>query len=332
MAGPSRTVVGLAVGVIALLAVAVFKGLFGTVLLAITVAYVLTPVQRWFLGRGWRRRRASVATAGLATVAVGAVVAPLAYVAFQRRTDVVAVVEQLPAVVRFDIAGTEVALSRDAVVDVVLAYLPPLVIDTAVFLSSASIKFALFAVVVFGLLLGHEQARRAILAPVPRAYLPFVEALEERARETLVAILVLQVGTAIGTVLLAAPMFYILGYDYSLVLAVFSGVLQFLPVIGPIVLLLALGALHVLANELLAAVIVIVVGGIIIGWLPDLLVRPYLARYTAGISGSLYFIGFIGGLTSLGLVGIIAGPLVVALLVEGVEQLAALTPDSEGQP
>jgi len=34
------------------------------------------------------------------------------------------------------------------------------------------------------------------------------------------------------------------------------------------------------------------------------------------MDGSLYFIGFVGGLLSLGAIGIIVGPLVVALLVE----------------
>ena len=39
--------------------------------------------------------------------------------------------------------------------------------------------------------------------------------------------------------------------------------------------------------------------------------------------GGLYFVGFVGGLLSMGTVGIIAGPLLVALVVEGTELLAA---------
>jgi predicted PurR-regulated permease PerM len=59
-----------------------------------------------------------------------------------------------------------------------------------------------------------------------------------------------------------------------------------------------------------------VVGGGLIAWLPDLTIRPRLARRTADLDGSLYFIGFVGGLLSLGAIGVIVGPLVVALLAE----------------
>jgi predicted PurR-regulated permease PerM len=38
--------------------------------------------------------------------------------------------------------------------------------------------------------------------------------------------------------------------------------------------------------------------------------------------GSLYFIGFTGGLLSVGAVGVIAGPLLVALLSESITLLS----------
>jgi predicted PurR-regulated permease PerM len=332
MAFRTRTVVAAAVGMLALLSGVVLIELFGTVLFAITVAFVLAPVQERFLARGWDRRRASIATAVLAVGAVLAVLTPLAVVAFERRAEVAAVVGSLPETITLAALGVEFTITRAEVVEAIAAYLPPLVIDLAVFLSAASIKLALFGILVFGLLQGHERAREAILAPVPPTYVRFVEALETRARETLVSILVLQVGTSAGAFLIALPFFWILGYDYVLVLATIAGVLQFLPIIGPIVLVLGVVGVEAMAGDLAAAAIMLVGGGIVLGWLPDVLVRPRLARYTSGLSGSLYFIGFIGGLTSLGMIGIVAGPLVVALLVEGVHQLAAEMPHTDAEP
>lgn len=332
MAPQTRTVVGAAVSVLALVAAVVLANLFGTVLFAITVAFVLTPVQRWFLGRGWRRRRASIATATLATAAVLAVVAPLAIVAYERTGEVTAFVGSLPETFDLRAIGMDVAVERAELVDALLSYLPPLVVDVAVFVSAASIKLALFAILLFGLLLGHEKAREGIVAPIPPDYRPFVEALEDRARETLSAILLLQIGTAAGAFLMALPFFWLVGYDYFVVLAVFAGVLQFIPVVGPIVLIAVLTAMEALAGDLVLAGILLGGGGLILGWLPDVLVRPRLAAYTGGLSSSLYFVGFIGGLTSLGMIGIVAGPLVVALLVEGIEQLAAEMPHTEATP
>lgn len=328
----TRIVIGVAVGLIAILTGLVLLELFGTILLAITVAYVLTPVQGWFLTRGWRRRSAAIATTVIALVSALVVVTPLALVAYRYRGEVAAVVSQLPEAITIEALGFTGTLEMATVIDTLVSYVPTILLQSAVALSAFSIKFALFAMVVFGLLVGHERARAAILAPIPPTYLDFVGAMEERARETLVAILVLQVGTAVGTFVLAVPTFWLLGYDYVVVLSAIAGALQFLPIIGPIVLLLALGAVHVMAGEVIAAALVVGVGGLVIGWLPDLLVRPKLVQYTTGMSGSLYFVGFIGGITSLGMIGILAGPLFVALLVEGIDQLAAQMDHTDRTP
>lgn len=327
-----QTLVAAAVALLALVAAVVLVDLFGTVMFAITVAFVLVPVQSWFDRRGWSRRRASVATAVVASGAVLTVLAPLAIVAYRGSDDVAAFLKTLPDTVDLSGVGLDVAITRTELVDALLAYLPPLAVDAAVFVSAASIKLALFGVLVFGLLQGHERARAGLLAPVPPEHLPFIAALEERARDTLSAILVLQVGTAAGAFLFALPFFWVVGYDHVLVLAVIAGVLQFLPIIGPIVLLAVLGAVAGLAGDFQLAAVVLVGGGLILGWLPDVLVRPRLARYTGGLTSSLYFVGFIGGLTSLGMIGIVAGPLVVALLAEAVSQLAAEMPHTDDEP
>lgn len=328
----TRAVVGVAVGLIALATALVLLEMFGTILFAIVVAFVLVPVQRWFLGRGWRRRRAAIATTVVASAAVLGVVAAIAYVAYSKRDQVTALVSDVPESFTIDLLGLSTTLETAEIVATVSSYLPSLLLDAALVLSSLSVKFALFVIVVFGLLVGHERARDAMLAPIPPTYLDFVEAMEERARSTLTALLVLQVGTALATFAIAVPTFWLMGYDNTVALGGFAGALQFLPIIGPIVLLLVLGALHVMAGEIVAAVVVVGVGGVVIGWLPDLLIRPRLARHTSGMSGTLYFVGFIGGIASLGMIGIVAGPLLVALLVEGVDQLAAQMPHTDRTP
>jgi predicted PurR-regulated permease PerM len=60
--------------------------------------------------------------------------------------------------------------------------------------------------------------------------------------------------------------------------------------------------------------------------MPDALIRPRLAALTTGMPASLYFIGFTGGVLSVGVVGVIAGPLVIALLAETVQLLSPERP------
>jgi predicted PurR-regulated permease PerM len=116
-----------------------------------------------------------------------------------------------------------------------------------------------------------------------------------------------------------------LGYSGALTLAVVAGVLQFLPVVGPSVLVGALVVYQLLAGDAAAAALVGVAGAVFIGYLPDVLIRARLARRSADMPSTLYFTGFTGGLLTLGPVGIIAGLLAVALLVEGIELLSAET-------
>ena len=63
----------------------------------------------------------------------------------------------------------------------------------------------------------------------------------------------------------------------------------------------------------------------VIGLLPDLVVRPQLASRQAKLPVSLYFVGFTGGVLTVGVIGVIVGPLAVAVLVETVELLGGDT-------
>lgn len=315
-------VAAVVVGIAALTAV-VLSELFGTVVFALTVAYVLTPVHGWFVDRGLSRWWASAMATTLASVGTLLALSPIGILLLRRRGHLIDTLRQVPDRISVEVLDVTATITLEEVVETAVSAIPSVALDVSVTVSSLAIKFGLFGVIVFGLLIGREEARRAMLAPVPPGYRDVVRTLELRARETIVAILVLQVGTAAGTFLVAVPLFHLLGYQYPFVLGTIAGFLQFLPIIGPSLLIGALAVFHFAVGELLAALTVLVVGGIVIGWLPDMLIRPRIARWSAGLPGSLYLIGFIGGLTSLGTVGIIAGPVVVALLVEAVELLAA---------
>jgi predicted PurR-regulated permease PerM len=186
-----------------------------------------------------------------------------------------------------------------------------------------AIKLTLFALLVFSLLYNEERLRVATISVVPYAYRDVVVALHRRTRETLFAIYVLQAATAVGTFLIALPVFYVLGYAFPFALATVAAVLQFVPIVGPSILVAGLAAFHLAVSELPQAVAVALLGGVLVAWLPDILIRPRLASETAHLPGGLYFTGFVGGLLTLGPVGVIAGPLAVALVVEVASLLSS---------
>jgi predicted PurR-regulated permease PerM len=304
-------------------AAAALADVIATAFLAVTVAYLLVPLRRWLVDRGLGAWPASLVATVCAFLGAAAVVSPLVVVTAVRLDRVVALIGSFPDEIPVRLFGVEfvvalsdlqtgaTAVARD-LAQAVLAALPVL-----------SLKFALFVLLVFSLVHRAGDARRGAMAVVPPAYRDVAEAFNRRVRGTLFGIYVLQAATAVGTFLLAAPTFAVLGYRSPLTLAVLAGVLQFLPIVGPSVLLAALALADLGAGDPVRAGLVVLVGGFVVAWLPDLLVRPRLAPRTADMPGSLYFVGFVGGLLSLGPVGIIAGPLVVALVVEAAELLSA---------
>lgn len=303
----------------------------GTVFLAITVAYLLWPVRRALVARGWTPRVASgVVTLG-ASVGTVLLLVPLAVVAYLRFGSFVSLIELLPPEFVVGAFGFEYVVTLDAVSTFAVQFVERAARRAAATAPILVLKTTLFVFLVYSLLFYAEEAQRATLALVPPGYRGVATALNRRTRETLLAIYVLQAATAFGTFLLGVPTFLALGYDNAVTLAVVAALLQFIPIIGPSVLLAGLAAYHVAVGQLLQAALVAFVGGFVIALLPDVLVRPRLARRTADIPGSLYLVGFLGGVLTLGPIGVVAGPLAAGLFVEVASLLSAeLNPPSPG--
>jgi len=307
--------------IVATLAAVILRDVLATIFLALTVAFLLAPLRRRLRHRGWSPLAATLTVTAAAVGGVLALFAPLGYLLFVRFSEVVTLIETLPESFVFEFAGLSYEL---LVADVVAAgerSLVGLAGSIAAGLPVLVVKLALFILLVFSMLYNEHNIRTGVISIVPPAYRDIVDALHTRARETLYALYILQAATAFGTFLIALPVFFVFGYSSPVILATVAGILQFVPIVGPSVLIAALVIGHVIAGEVASAVLIAVVGGGLIAWLPDLAIRPRLASKTADLDGSLYFIGFVGGLLSLGAIGIIVGPLVVALLVEATTLL-----------
>ena len=296
---------------------------FATVVFAVTVAYVLLPIKRWLVRRGLPEWWAATTATIIGFLAAATIFAPIAAALWWRRGDLVALLRSLPDELSVEFAGQSVAITTVELQNMAVAQLRGVAIQVAAAAPELALKVALFVIVLFALLLKWDAAAKAAIAPVPLEHRPVALALSERARETLWAIYVLQLGTSVATLIIGWPLFWLLGYDSPFALALIAAILQFVPIIGPSLLIVPIALWHLFMGELLAAVLVLVLGVGLVAWFPDIWVRPRLARETAGMPGSLYFIGFIGGLFTLGPIGVVVGPLVVSVFVEAVTLLGA---------
>ncbi|WP_235681706.1 AI-2E family transporter [Halorubrum salinarum] len=306
---------------LATLAAAVLAEVLRTVVFAVTVAYVLYPLRQRLVGRGLSRRIACAAATAVAFAGAVLLVAPLLYALYRRRSQLIDLLERIPDAVPISVGGFE------TVVDIApfVAAAEGFVRDIALALAGAApvlvLELVVFTFLVYGILYRPGAVGTAVFGVLPPEYHDIPTRLHERTRRTLYSIYVLQAATAAGTFVLALVVFRVLGYGSPVLLAVIAGVLQFIPVVGPSVLIVALGAGDVLVGQPGRAIAVLVIGLVVVAFVPDAVIRTRLAGWTGKISPGLYFVGFVGGILTLGAVGVIVGPLVVSLLLEVIDML-----------
>lgn len=319
----SRTSVLAGVFVLLLaLATLLLGAVFATAFFAVTVAYILVPLHRRVKRIGLPPWWASATTATVASLAALIPVSIGLFVASNRISTLMDAIEELPETLSISLAGFTYVVDVGIAIEAVISTLATFAVDAAAALPELALKLTLFGMILFALLLAHEDAERALLATIPASYHDVAHALGERATETLYAIYVLQAVTALGTAIIALPVFLVLGIPYPVTLAATAGILQFVPIVGPSLVVGGIALYQVSIGDTSGAITVFLVAGVLVAWLPDVLIRPRLSRQTADLPGSLYFVGFTGGLLTVGPVGIIAGPLVVALVIETAELLA----------
>ncbi|MFY4812819.1 AI-2E family transporter [Haloarcula argentinensis] len=287
-----------------------------TIFFAITVAYVLFPVSEWLGRHGLNKRLSAAVTTGIAFVSGTLIVVPLGAVLYLRRRDLFTFFQQLPPMVTIDIGEFSYPVEIAPTLISARRILTDFAVDLAAESPVLALKAVLFTILVYAMLWQPQAPKKAVYRTVPTSYHEVVNRLHQRLRGTLYAIYVLQAATAFGTFVVAWLVFWILGYQGAFALAVVAGILQFIPVVGPSVVVLTIAVTDVINGNITGAILVTVLGLVFVGFLPDAVIRPKLARYTTGLPASLYFVGFTGGVLTLGVIGFIAGPVVIALLVE----------------
>jgi len=116
---------------------------------------------------------------------------------------------------------------------------------------------------------------------------------------------------------LAAVAFWIAGMTSPVLWAGVVAILAFIPFIGATAVWVPAAVISLLFGET-SAFAIIVVGGIIISSI-DTFVKPRVVGKKAKVHPILIFIGLLGGLKLFGVVGIIFGPLILALVFTFIE-------------
>ncbi|HJU17207.1 MAG TPA: AI-2E family transporter [Stellaceae bacterium] len=127
-------------------------------------------------------------------------------------------------------------------------------------------------------------------------------------------------GTINGLVLVGLGEGVILGVVYAFVglphpvpIAALTGILAVIPFGAPVVF--GAAALYLLAQAQIAAAVIVLVSGFLVTFIADHFVRPVLIGGAARLPFLLVLLGILGGLETLGLLGLFVGPAIMAAFV-----------------
>jgi predicted PurR-regulated permease PerM len=91
-----------------------------------------------------------------------------------------------------------------------------------------------------------------------------------------------------------------------------AGVLSLLPIVGPYFLYVVVGLLLLSSSQVNIA-IGIIVYGLLIGSLLDYSLRPVMMSKKAKLHPMIIFIGIFGGMSIMGIIGIVIGPIILSI-------------------
>lgn len=165
-----------------------------------------------------------------------------------------------------------------------------------------------------------------------RQILPFDEDRRERlvheTRELIYATVTSTLVAAAVHGALGGMAFAIAGIHAAVFWGVMMGFFSLVPVVGSALIWLPLSISLMLGGHMGKGVFLIIFCSLIVG-LVDNIVRPWLISGRAEMSGLIIFISILGGIAVFGLLGVVLGPIVVALAANILDLYGPTAPPSK---
>jgi len=298
-----------------------------TLLFAATLSVILVPPMAGLEGRFWSEEGGSGRHTLMALVftllALGALLLAAALVVyiFVRNLGVlenfgVQVAAKVEEVAQ-DLFKTPFDLQARATesLDQLVGYIQ----GTFVVAAGVLVDLIIFTSALF-LLLRHGPAiRRSIGESLPRAWHDLFDRFARVIHSSLFSIYVVHVATAIITVFLAIPFFYLIGFgEHVLFWSFLCGAFQLIPVLGPSLIMVAIAIYGFAQGDATTGLLVLLVGYPLVAALPDFFFRPLMLRSRMKMEPAILILGFFAGIVSMGMIGFVLGPLLLKLLVEAL--------------
>ena len=177
------------------------------------------------------------------------------------------------------------------------------------------IRTFLFFLMLYLFLLNGDKMIKEISSLLSKRTNISLDRISKTTVDTMYSVYIVNVEAAIITFFLAVPFFTILGYGHVFFWATMCGLFQLIPFLGPQVIIVFLLIYELLLGDIRAVVLTVCVGYPLISGFADFYFRPKMMAKKTAIHPVLMMIGIFGGIMLMGALGIVFGPLFVALTV-----------------
>jgi predicted PurR-regulated permease PerM len=225
------------------------------------------------------------------------------------------------------VSGMQAANAINSLLAFLKAQILPILLSIPMIIFNALIL--ILSVYLF--LLKGPEILRQIGAALPGRLNQSLEKISGLVASTMFAIYIVSLEVAFLSFLLALPIYYLLGYPAYTEMAILTGLSMFIPIFGPLLVMIFLVLFNLATGNIPGAFVAVLIVYPIVMWIPGNYLRPRLMGKRVSIHPVLMMIGIIGGISIMGLYGLILAPLFIALLVASYEILIDQLTLAKGQ-
>ena len=325
---------------LAILALILIWPFITSILFAIAVVVIMKPVYNWLLRKKWVKGRETWANGITMIIFILAIALPFVLIigsaisqanqAFDRLQDtgLDMTVEGIAVWVQETFQETggeestvdeaEIAATLQQAADAVLAWVQNTIINLGQTIPEFFTNAVIVLVLLFVMLpLYKRPGRKAVVDIVP--FPPEITQLFLDKGDMMITamfkgtfVIAIISGAAMGIVL------WIAGVPYATLLAIVSAFLSLIPMVGISLIAWPVGILLILAGNTWQGIFVIVAFLLVVANI-DNVMRPMLVPKGAHLNPALVILSVLGGISLMGLIGVIYGPVIMILLVTSIE-------------
>jgi predicted PurR-regulated permease PerM len=293
----------------------VYFPLVVAIIIGMTVAIVLEPLNKKLCERVSPAKSAALTT-GLVAMVVGLAIVFIVNLLVKGSGSIFAMLDTINDwLISLGsnnlVSGIQIANTLESIRLVIYSGLQYLLTQVPGILFQAFILFlSVYLFLLKGQIIFHQ-----ITDALPRQFHESVGKITGMVSNTMYAIYIVSVEVAILAFVFSLPVYYLLEYPAYVELAILTGLSMFIPIFGPLVVVVFLVLYNLSTGNINGALIAVFIIYPLVLWLPGSYARSKLMGKRIGIHPVIMMIGILGGISVMGMVGLILGPLFIALLV-----------------